>query len=492
MALLPIELYSTSQTRELDRLAIAAGTPGFDLMQRAGEAVLRLVLEKYPGTQRMLVVCGAGNNAGDGYVVASLASKHRIQADVLPLQAPEKLQGSAAEAVALWQQGECKQVARSALEQDYDLIIDAVLGTGLSREVEADYAEVIAAINNHSAKVIAVDVPSGINGDTGAVMGCAVHAVMTMTFIGLNQGLFTGQAPDFTGEVYFNDLGVSNKVYAQLEPVGCRVEQQAVNALLTPRTRTSHKGDCGHVLIIGGNRGMSGAALIAGQAALRAGAGLVTIATRQGHAGFLNLNQPELMCHGVSDLKQLMPLIKWATVIAIGPGLGQDVWAREVFKQAVQADKPLVLDADALNLLSQEFVERSNWVLTPHPGEAARLSGTDASAVQKTRYATARELAEHYRATVLLKGAGSIVVDDQGGAYQLVDKGNPGMASGGMGDCLTGIVAALIGQGLPITEATAAAAYLHGMAGDRVARIHGERGMVATDLLEPLRKLINP
>lgn len=496
MALLPESLYSAAQARELDRLATADGkTTAYELMQRAGQALLSLIQEKYPGCSRMLIVGGAGNNAGDGYVLARLAQTQGIQVDVLPLLAGESLTAEAKQAYADmlsatdWQG---KVVTTNALhDEGYDIIVDAIFGTGLSRMVEGEFAECIAAINAHPAKVVAADIPSGINADSGAVMGCAVRANMTQSFIALKQGLMTGAAPDYSGEVYFNDLAVPEFVYAQLQAVGRRVEKTWVNSHLSRRARTTHKGQCGHVLVIGGNRGMSGAALLAGQSALRTGAGLVSIATRQGHAGYLNLNQPELMCHGVVELKQLKPLIDKADVIAVGPGLGDDVWAQELFKAALQSNKPLVVDADALNLLSQEYIDRGNWVLTPHPGEAARLSGVSALAVQESRCSTAQSLAEHYNAVVVLKGAGTVIAST-GQTYWLCDKGNPGMASGGMGDCLTGITAGLIAQGLSLEDAAACASYLHGLAGDRAAKLHGERGMVASDLLEPLRKLINP
>ena len=500
MALLPENLYSAAQARELERLVIAeGGVSAYQLMQRAGQALLGLIQEKYPGCSRMLIVGGGGNNAGDGYVLARLAQAQGIQVDVLPLVAGESLEAEAQQAyadmLASTDSGEGWQgkvvTSNALLDHGYDIIVDAILGIGLSRLIEGETAEYIGAINSHPAKVVAADIPSGIDADSGAVMGCAVQANMTLSFLGLKQGLMTGAAPDYCGEIYFNDLQVPESIYGQLQAVGRRIEKKWVNTHLTRRPRTTHKGLCGHVLIMGGNRGMSGAVLLAGQSALRAGAGLVSIATRQGHAAHLNLNQPELMCHGIAELKQLKPLIEKADVIAIGPGLGDDVWAQELFKTALQSNKPLVVDADALSLLSQDYIARGNWVLTPHPGEAARLSGVTAQAVQKDRCNTAKSLAEHYNAVVVLKGAGTIVAgaDSQ---YWLCDKGNPGMASGGMGDCLTGIVSALIAQGLGLEDAAACASYLHGLAGDRAAKLHGERGMLASDLLDPLRKLINP
>lgn len=493
MALLPASLYTAAQTRELDRQAIATGLSAYELMQRAAQGVLLLIKEKYPGTQSMLVVCGGGNNAGDGYVLARLAAEQEIAVDVLSLVPVEELKGEAQQAWDDLQASSPRLVGREALgrEDQYDLLIDGMLGTGLSRPVEGDLADVIERFNRYPAKRIAIDIPSGLSSDTGLAAGAVVQANMTLSVVGLNQGLFTADGPEYAGEVYFNDLGLSDAVLEPVAAAGERVEANWVKQRLQPRSRTAHKGQCGHVLIVGGNLGMSGAALIAGQAALRTGAGLVSIATRPNHAAHLNITQPELMCHGIAEIHQLQQLIDQASVIALGPGLGQGVWAKELFQAAVNADKPLVVDADGLNLLAQDFVDREHWVLTPHPGEAARLTGTSTSAVQGDRFNTAQSLAEHYKATVVLKGAGTVIAQSAT-SYLLSDTGNPGMASGGMGDCLTGIIAALIAQGLPLDEAAACGAYLHGLAADRLAKASGERGMLATDLLEPLRKLVNP
>ncbi|MGM0563955.1 MAG: NAD(P)H-hydrate dehydratase [Pseudomonadota bacterium] len=496
MARIPSKLYTVAQVRHLDELAQSAVQGGADtLMARAGEAVLKLLGEKYPGSRRLLVLCGGGNNAGDGYVVARLAAEAGMEVAVLATVDPATLEGPAGRAAAAWLEAGGRVLGREALGEQWDILVDGLLGIGLVRPVEGELAELILAVNAYNAPVIAIDMPSGVHGDNGAVMGVAVNAVMTLSFIGLKRGAFSGEAPDFCGELFFNDLEVPAQVFQPVDPSGLRVIHSDLQKALSPRPKTAHKGQCGHVLIVGGNRGMSGAALIAAQAALRSGAGRVSIATRQSHAAVLNLTQPEIMCHAITELREFNALARSADVIAVGPGLGQDTWAEEVFRASLESQTPLVVDADGLNLLAREFVQRENWILTPHPGEAARLAGTDAVALQKDRFTQARELSNHYNAVVVLKGAGTLVTqprEESSYGFDLIDTGNPGMASGGMGDALTGVIASFVAQGVPLSSAAACGAYVHGLAGDRVARATGQRGMLATDLLPQLHKLVNP
>jgi NAD(P)H-hydrate epimerase len=261
---------------------------------------------------------------------------------------------------------------------------------------------------------------------------------------------------------------------------------------LPKRPRCAHKGANGHVLIIGGACGYSGAVLLAGQAALRVGSGLVSLATRAEHAGFLNLNSPELMCHAVDTGEQLLPLLDKASVVVIGPGLGQTIWAEDLLSVALSLVKPLIIDADALNLLAQKAIQIGiypNWVLTPHPGEAARLLRTTSLIVQQDRFSAVTALQAHFGGIVVLKGAGTLIADAD--SIRLSVTGNPGMASGGMGDVLTGVIAGLYAQGLSLQEAAQQGVYIHGAAADNAAEVAGERGMVASDLLPYLRRWVN-
>jgi NAD(P)H-hydrate epimerase len=317
-----------------------------------------------------------------------------------------------------------------------------------------------------------------------------VHAEATISFIGLKRGLLTGDAPDCVGELYFDDLGVPDAVYAEVEPVARLLDAGDADPLLGPRRRTAHKGAFGHVLVIGGDHGMGGAARMAAEAAARVGAGLTSVATRAPHLPAITAGRPELMVSAVEDPGELEPLLNRATVIAIGPGLGRGAWSRALLSRVLESDRALVLDADALSLLAEEPLRREDWILTPHPGEAARLLGVKVAEVQADRYSAVAALRERYGGTCVLKGAGTLIHD--AGPTGVCAAGNPGMASGGMGDVLTGVIAGLRAQGLERGQAARVGVCLHASAADRAAAQGGERGLLATDLCPELRRLVNP
>lgn len=480
---LPIELYRAEQVREMDRIAIQErGIPGFDLMSRAGREVFLRIREQWPKTKTLAVLCGAGNNAGDGYIVAQLALAAGLNVCVYTLSEPDKLRGDALTAYRQYH----GEVLPFQPEQSFaaDVLVDALLGTGLDRAVTGLYAEAIRLINAHSSPVVAVDIPSGLNADTGNVMGCAVKADCTVSFIGLKQGLFTGQAAEYCGAIYYAQLGVPDDVLAGQKASATRVVKHAMRR----RDRSAHKGRCGHVLIIGGELGYSGAARMAGEAALRVGAGLVSIATRSAHAGLMNLDRPELMCHGIEDPEQLEMLAVKANAIVVGPGLGQSAWARALLDRAIDLGKPMVVDADGLNLLAAAPAAKLDWILTPHPGEAARLLNCSTADIQQDRFAAAQSLQAIYGGIAILKGAGTLIASEH--RLAVSNTGNPGMASGGMGDVLAGAIAGLIAQGLPQQEAAQQGVYIHGLAADLAAK-DGERGLLASDLMPYLRQLVN-
>jgi NAD(P)H-hydrate epimerase len=371
----------------------------------------------------------------------------------------------------------------------FDVVVDALLGTGIDRAVTGEWSAAIETVNDSALPVVAVDLPSGINADSGAVMGVAVRADATVSFIGLKQGLLTGAAPEQRGRLYFNSLSVPEAVYQASHPITLRLERKTLLLALSPRPRTAHKGDFGHVLIVGGDEGMSGAALLAAQAALRSGAGLVSVATHPQHAAVLNLGQPELMVHPMLEARALRGLLQRATVVVIGPGLGKGDWGAALLAEVLASGLPCVIDADALNLLAEEDVQLpAESVLTPHPGEAARLLGVSSGEVQRDRYIHAETLHDRWQAVCVLKGAGTVVADATG--TSVCAAGNPGMASGGMGDLLSGVIGALIAQGLSAAEAARLGVCVHAEAGDLAAR-EGERGLVASDLLAFLRPLLN-
>jgi ADP-dependent NAD(P)H-hydrate dehydratase / NAD(P)H-hydrate epimerase len=484
---LPQALYSAAQVRELDRIAIEAfGIPGYQLMCEAGDAVFECITAKWPEAQSLAVFCGNGNNAGDGYVIARLALEAGLEPHAVSIGDLEKLKGDALTAYRDYvQAGGRVTVFDPKQSIEADLLVDAVLGTGLDRAVAGLYADAIAAINRSGLPAVAVDIPSGLHADTGNAMGCAVKADCTVTFIGLKQGLFTGQAADYVGEIVYDALAVPDEVFAAVKSSVIRVLQKPI----MPRRRCAHKGNMGHVLVVGGDLGYSGAARMAGEAALRVGAGLVSIATRKEHAGLMNLNRPELMCRGVESGEDLIFLLDKADVVALGPGLGQGVWGKEMFNAVLKSDKPIVLDADGLNLLATSPINRPNWILTPHPGEAARLLDCSAQSVQQNRFAAAEAIRAAFGGIAVLKGAGTLIAS--GSQIAVSTTGNPGMASGGMGDVLSGVIAGLVAQGHDLQDAAEQGVFLHGRAADLAAAKDGERGLLATDLLPFLRQLVN-
>ncbi len=492
MTELPYNLFRAAQVREMDRIAIEElGIPGRILMDRAGAAVFQALQMQWPELSRLAVVCGAGNNGGDGYVIARLAREAGLQVMVLQLGDMNNVRGDALGTLeALRAAGVEPRPFDPDVLPDVEVIVDAIFGTGLDREVTGQWRVAIEAVNHSGVPVVAVDIPSGLNADSGHIMGAAVHAAVTVTFVGAKQGLFTGAGPEYCGAVVFDDLRLPADALAGVRPAAFRLTYPGMSRLLGPRHRAAHKGEFGHVLVIGGDHGMSGAARLAGEAALRTGAGLVSVATRREHAPFVCTTRPEIMCHGVEDAAELQRLLVKASVVAVGPGLGQGAWARQMFRRVLECDLPLVVDADALNLLAGEPVQRGIWVLTPHRGEAGRLLDITAKDVQADRFAAVNALHRRYGGVAVLKGPGSLIFDG-GGPVDICCGGNPGMASGGMGDALTGIVASLIGQGMSMIDAARLGVSLHAQAGDHAAR-EGERGMLVSDLIQCLRFLVNP
>ena len=562
---LPRQLYTAEQVRAIERCAIEQHhTSGLALMERAGASCFQLIQRHWPQAKSICVMCGSGNNAGDGYVIALLAYQAGMAVEIIQMGNVARLKGDAATTAAKVLQADIavreidseeRLLQQKVILKRSDVIVDALLGTGLKGSVRPLFDQAIELVNRLRGEVFAVDIPSGLCADTGAEMGRAVRAQLTNTFIGVKRGLLTGQGPGRTGRVLFDDLGIEQEAYQAVNlaanqsanEVGAdvveRIDWPSLGCFLKARDKGSHKGKFGRVLVVGGNYGMAGAVAMAGEAALRVGAGMVSIATRPEHVSIVTASRPEMMVHGIEAAAQLGSLINKATVIVLGPGLGQDKWAQQVFGAIIDCSKPMVIDADALNLLAvncfdegaEEAGKRANrWILTPHPGEAGRLMACESSEIGQDRFQAALELRKKYRATVVLKGAGTLVVGagiggagivgagiagagiagaeviGTGGAgagvvgaeiagaeinsaqsLRLASVGNPGMASAGMGDVLSGIIGGLLAQGLNDVDAASLGVVLHGAAADRSVAENGERGLLATDLFVHLRRLVN-
>ena len=492
MQSLPTNIYSVASVREIDRTAIQDhGVPGYTLMTRAGAAAVRAARERFSDATRWQVVCGAGNNAGDGYVVARLAAQEGIVVSVVALVDPGSLTGDAATAYGDFREaGGVVMPWEGQLDAEADLLVDALLGSGLERDVSGDFARAVAAMNSQESRIMALDIPTGVHGDTGRVMGTAVIADLTVTFVGLKAGLFTGDGAEHCGAVVFDGLEVPERCRPHGDAVYRRISDRLLHRCLTRRPRVAHKGDFGHVLVIGGGEGMPGAVRLAGEAALRTGAGLVSIATHPSHATVIAGSRPELMSHAIGDAASLAPLLERATAVAFGPGLGTSDWARQVYDSVSELDLPCVWDADALNLLAREPVKSERRIITPHPGEAGRLLGEGTAAVQDDRRSALQSLQQKYGGVIVLKGANTLVSSHERPPWLCV-AGNPGMASPGMGDVLTGIIAALLAQGIGAETSAVVGVQAHARAGDRAAQA-GERGTIASDLVDELRSVVNP
>lgn len=482
-------LYTVAQVRSLDSAAIAGGIPGVELMQRAATAAFALLRARWPDARRVLVLAGSGNNGGDAFLVAGLAKLAGLDVRIVALDGQSH--GDAALARAAWLEsgGSVEIAGESTLLGAADVLVDGLFGTGLTRAPSGFAAILIEQINAHRAATLSLDVPSGLNADSGVACGLVVRADATISFVGWKRGLFTADSVDCSGALSLDNLGIPVEVFSACPSVACLLNAGIV-ALLPPRRANVNKGTFGHVLAIGGDEGMAGAVALCAEAALRIGAGLVSVATRAANVAAINARRPELMVRGVEGPQELQAIIERASVIALGPGLGQAAWGHALWDVALRAGKPCVLDADGLNLLARERIDLPNdVVLTPHPGEAARLLGCTVAQIQADRFAAVRELAARYWAVVVLKGAGSLIANPAQ-EVALCPFGNPGMASGGMGDVLTGAIAGLIAQGLSAWDAARLGVVAHAVAGDHAAG-NSPRGLIAGDLMPSLRTFVN-
>jgi ADP-dependent NAD(P)H-hydrate dehydratase / NAD(P)H-hydrate epimerase len=493
---LPDKLYRVDSVVQLEQITINQfGVPAYELMKRAGQTVFEILRARYSQHKNILVLCGAGNNAGDGYVVARIASQSGLSVSVISLIDPETLKNEALQAYRDWSAVGENEVADISLLEKADIVIDALLGTGLKREVSADWLNWIEAVNNTDKPVVSVDIPSGLMADTGAIAGTAIEADLTVCFIGLKQGLFTAQGKDVCGEIIFDDLAVPDVVYSVVE-ADARLVNSIDHSLLPVRKASSHKGKFGHVLIAGGNKGMPGAVILAAKAALRTGAGLVTIITVADNLTAICSAVPEAMVK-ICDSGTLTEVFSDSSLnsvshVAVGMGLGQDDWSLAVLHHSVAMNKAMLIDADALNLIAQHKIDiQSSLVITPHPGEAARLLSGDtqlsSADIQQDRFTAVKKLhklvSNREPCVVILKGSGTIIFD--GHVLKVCSSGNAAMAAPGMGDVLSGITIALLAQGISTSNAAELAVCLHASAADHLTDGR-TRGLLATDIIDAL------
>ena len=487
-------LFSAKSVAQLDQIAIEEqGIAGIILMKRAGRALLDELLESFGSPSLLSIFCGSGNNAGDGYIAAALAAEKNIPVQVVELSA--KLSSDAAKAKQFAQQANVSFVTfDSSMDIAEGVIIDSLLGTGFHGQLRQQYGEAIQLINDSGLPVVAADIPSGLNPDSGHIAEVAVAADVTVTFIGAKQGLFSGQGPAVCGEIIFHSLDVPEQIFDQVPATAGLLDLFELRDFLPQLSIGGHKTQRGHAMVIGGDRGYGGAGIMAAEASLHVGAGMTSLATRPEHIAPMLTRQPEIMACPVVSGQELEPLLGRATVLVVGPGLGRSPWSEQLLQKAVAAGLPMVVDADGLNIIAEGRVvpnpDGSQWVLTPHAGEAARLLGISVAEVQADRFAAVRQLQEKYAAIVLLKGPGTLIAGPNE-IIKVCPYGNPAMATAGMGDILSGLIGGLIAQGCDLQTATELGCCLHGSAADLAVQERGLRGLTATDLLPQLGNLLN-
>lgn len=502
---------TAEQMREMDRLTIQKyGVPSLKLMERAGEGIAKAILERFGrvATKGVLIVAGKGNNGGDGFVVARLLKKKRIPCEILLLSKRDEVSPDAAENLGafLRVKGKVSEIDEGGLDllaQRMDgkgLLVDAILGTGMKNEVRGIYADTIRAMNRSGIPIVAVDIPSGLHTDSGTPLGMSVKAEMTVSlgYPKLGQVIYPGL--DYVGDLVVADIGIDPRAEEEVSPKTELLTRDEIRRLVPVRHPDSHKGTYGHMLVIAGSRGKTGAAILASRAAMRSGAGLATLASARSlnniFAGALVEVMTALLRENAAEEmeppsdEEWRHLLERKNSLLFGPGIGVTDGTRSALRWLLRnLEIPWVIDADGLNNLALEVDRlrsaKTPPILTPHPGEMARLIGKDSATVNRSRVDVARSFAMERRCHVVLKGARTVIATSEGKVF-INPTGNPGMASGGMGDVLAGMLAALLGQRLSPEDAMKLGVYLHGFVGDRVAAEKGHIGLVASDIIEGL------
>jgi NAD(P)H-hydrate epimerase len=512
-----MELVTAAEMRALDRAAMEdRKIPSLRLMENAGKAVVQ-EMERYFGQLRgktITVVSGKGQNGGDGFVVGRLLRQRGSTVNVVVLTSTASIKGDAAATFAKYKRArghvhEVSDLATTAavldpLLQRSHVIVDAIFGTGLNAPVQGVAARAIERMNAAGRPIVAIDIPSGLDADTGQVLGTAVHAALTVTLARPKRGLYLGEGTDAAGVIRIADIGIPQELVASAKISVKLLDAADIQRLLPPRRRTAHKGTFGHIALIAGSVGKTGAAAMAAMGGLRVGAGLVTVAVPHSLNDVLEAKSLEAMTFPVAETEArtlaynardaLLNFTQDKTVVAMGPGIGRHEQTSRLIQELVGAIKrPIVVDADGLNALAGhvEILRGAKvpMILTPHPGEMATLLGITTGEVQKDRVGIAGRIAQDLKVVVVLKGAGTVIAAPDG-AVAINSTGNPGMATGGTGDVLTGMIAGFLAQGLSAWDAACAGTYLHGLAGDLAAVCQGERGLIARDLIDAIPSAI--
>lgn len=486
------KVYHGKQIKAADELSAKhLKINSFELMQKASSAMFSYLHSQH----KLLVVTGAGNNAGDGFVIATLGLNHGKQVTVWSLTAIDSLPKDAKQAAQnyLSAGGNMiteqlnKQFSEQSAEhptEQFDCIVDAILGTGLNKNIAGNFAAAIDWINHQPSMVFSIDIPSGLEADTGNILGCAVRADITVAVICYKAGLLTNNGKDHCGQLFLEDLDISDGLLLTLEPKITKLDQSILSNRNFEHQHNSHKGSFGKVLVAGGHDGMLGALILAGQSALSSGCGMVEVVSNTEQAVMISIHCPELI---TANSIKAARFVSDADVIAIGPGLGLNRQSKDVLNYCINLDKPMVIDADAISLIADQPINLpNNSVLTPHPKEAARLLATDIASIQSDRVSAARKISKKYQAIVILKGSGTVVADTNGEVF-ICPYGNSGMATAGMGDVLTGIVASLMAQGFSPLHAANCATVWHALAAENCQK---GNCLIATDVIHQLHKVL--
>ena len=501
-----MKLYTASETRKIDNLAIKAkGISGYSLMQMAAEFTLDVILREFSPVEELIIFCSKGKNSGDGFLLGSFAKEFGLEVTIVMSNTSNVIKGVSRKAFEEMKDAKVKIISTKSVEKlkvsNKTVIVDALIGTGLKGNLRKNIKESILALNKLGVKlpVLSLDIPSGVNPDTGDADDIAVYADITATFVAQKRGCFTSVGKKFSGEIVYSDLEIPKNLFSKITSTSYVVDYEDSINKVVYREQDAHKGHFGNVVIVGGDRGLGGAGLLSSRAAVYSGAGLTSLVTRPEHVSASLVSCPEVMVKGVDSGQDIEEHLVKPDVIAIGPGLGQSAWSEQmiqrVFWEAEKRDVSIIMDADALNLLTKLKLSSDlpkRLILTPHPGEAARLLNTSVAVIESNRFSAAAKIQKKFNATVVLKGSGTVICHKSGGTQKwgICDSGNPGMATGGMGDVLTGIIAGLLAQGLTLKEAAEAGVDLHAKAADQASLEFGEAGLTSSDVINELKYLL--